>query len=601
MDSVAPSRNLELQLLRELNAGTFARLYVAQARGGGGLERLVAVKLLREQWAESVEIVDRTRDEARLLARLRHKNIVRVEELAEIEGQPAIIMEFVDGLDLKQLVEVLQQRNEKVPPRVALQVVLETASALEAAWSKATYGTDKPLHVVHRDIKPSNVMVSVEGELKVLDFGTARSSQAFRAAQTGALRFGSLKYMSPERREGDRGEHPADVYALGLMAAELLQNAWEPLLPLDTGEHDEAVLQWIGRLPDTGMPNREWDLALRKVLVQMMASDPTIRPGADQVVKLMRAFVDQAMGPTLEAFAADKVLPLTRELRMPVTAGTLAGTRVTVQIRGEPDRVPDSPIPSADPPAPRLIVRSKADGLQTNPPPEARPPDLGPPPRPAPDAPRKTGGIPLKIGGGAAKSPAPHAPPLLPARPDAPGEMTNVRPLTPPPRPEPAPILQSYGPPVGSPKQAGSSVGLVAALVVALGLGAGLVGLILVAAALVMYPSNPTGGTTGASPPAETVPPGTPASGGVPLTVTLNGIEAQWVRVEDGAGKSILSGKDKLTGTLPPGAYTLAVKPVGKTALRGAITIETSALSLSCSRTDAVTSCSGGAGTLTLR
>ena len=120
MESPNVARNLEIVLVHELSSGTFARLYLAEARAPGGIERIVAVKILREQWSESAEILNRTRDEARLLARLRHKNILRVEDLAEIDGQLAIIMEFVDGLDLKQLLDGLSKERLRLPARAIL-------------------------------------------------------------------------------------------------------------------------------------------------------------------------------------------------------------------------------------------------------------------------------------------------------------------------------------------------------------------------------------------------------------------------------------------------------------------------------------------------
>ena len=331
MDVGSGTRGMELVLLHEINAGTFARLYLAEIRGAGGIDRIVAVKILREQWREQQDIVNRTRDEARLLGRLRHKNILRVEDLVEVDGQTAIIMEYVDGLDLKQLIDGLQERRQRLPAKVALQIVAQAASALEAAYFRVPTGLDQPLQVVHRDVKPSNIMLSVEGEVRVLDFGTARSSHILRSAQTGALRFGSLKYMSPERREGDRGEHAGDVYALGVVLLELLGTEWLPQLPLDPTEHDEAIAHAIARLHSLGMPNEEWDLTLRQMLAQMLACDPDVRPDAGQVVALIRAFVEQANGPMLDRFAHESVLPLCQAHRAQNVGGDLSGRRVAVQ------------------------------------------------------------------------------------------------------------------------------------------------------------------------------------------------------------------------------------------------------------------------------
>jgi serine/threonine protein kinase len=328
--STGAANQLDLVLLQEISGGTFAQLYLAETRAGG-LDRIVAVKILRDQWSEHDEILRRTRDEARLLARLRHKNIVRVEDLTTLNGRLAIIMEYVEGVDLKQLVDHLVASGGAVPARVALQIAVASASALEAAWQRVPLGLSEPLQVVHRDIKPSNIMVSAEGEVKVLDFGTARSTQAMRSAQTGAIRFGSLKYMSPERREGDRGIHVADVYAVGLVLLELLRSAWLPLLPLDAADHDAAVREHVAALPDLGLPNADWDRALRGVLVQVLSADPALRPDAEQFARTLRAYADSATGPTLESFAADAVAPLLAKRPRVGAAGNLTGTRIFLE------------------------------------------------------------------------------------------------------------------------------------------------------------------------------------------------------------------------------------------------------------------------------
>ncbi len=275
----------EITLLQERSAGTFARVYLAEARGADDLKRIVAVKLLKAQWSDEPDLLNRTRDEARLLARLHHRNILRVEGLAEHGGQPAIIMEFVDGVDLGQLIE---QLGQPLPPRAALQIARDAAGALEAAYFRTPYGSGESLNVVHRDIKPSNIMVSVEGEVKVLDFGTAHYQNEIRLAQTGALRLGSLKYMSPERRSGDRGDHSCDIYALGLVLIEMLLGRTLAVVPLDARQHDRFIASHIEEIPSLGMPNPEWDAALQEALSRMCAHDPAIRLNATQLLHLRR-------------------------------------------------------------------------------------------------------------------------------------------------------------------------------------------------------------------------------------------------------------------------------------------------------------------------
>jgi serine/threonine protein kinase len=334
MGPAAGSNRMELTLLEELASGTFARVYLAEAKGQGGVDRLVAVKVLREKWADSEEVLTRTRDEARLLARLRHKHIVRVEELSEFDDQPAIIMEYVEGLNLQQLLDLLKGAHQRFPARAALQIGVATASALDAAFRRVPYGQQDPLQVIHRDVKPSNVMLSIDGELKVLDFGTARASSPLRSAQTGMMRFGSWKYMSPERKEGDRGDHASDIYSLGLLLIELLGNDWIQGLPVSPGEHDNQLRRLVEGLDRTGMPNEAWDRALKDLLLQMSAFNPEVRPSAQQLVDVLRQYADQAEGQNMDALATEVVAQELRGGGQNSAEGALTGTRLFVSLDG---------------------------------------------------------------------------------------------------------------------------------------------------------------------------------------------------------------------------------------------------------------------------
>ncbi|MDP2306182.1 MAG: serine/threonine-protein kinase [Pseudomonadota bacterium] len=621
MEAQAGGRHLEILLLHELSSGTFARLYLAEARAPGGIERIVAVKILREQWNESTEVINRTRDEARLLARLRHKNILRVEDLTEIDGQLAIIMEFVDGLDLKQLVEALAKKGQKVPPRAAIQIAAEAASALEAAYFKVPYGLDAPLHVVHRDIKPSNVMVSVEGELKVLDFGTARSSQAFRSVQTGALRFGSLKYMSPERREGDRGEHSADVYALGLMLLEILKGEWLPLLSMDVEEHDETVAEEVSRLGALGMPNREWDIALRQVLLQMLSGEPSVRPNAEQVSKLLRAFAEQASGETLETFAEATVAPIAKQMRGGLNGGALAGTRFVVNwspadntVGGKQSGPVAEQLSGAGTPRMPAAVPARAVPVSPAPAAAAR----------APYAFADEDEQPTYAG-----VPAGMSTPPSPARTSypSPASQTHVPPVEVSHANRPRRHAPAAEPPFDPPGEDGAATGGGGMAMVAGGafvlfafgcaglLGVGAVygylsasGTADVPATIVSAPPQAPAAATSATSATSAATAGTGAPsveanvGTAPLSVKMEGSPVQWIRVHTVLGQVVISGEDALQGTLSADTYELSLKQVGRPAMKGTVAVPTEGLSLVCSPgKDATVTCSGATPPLVLK
>jgi serine/threonine protein kinase len=208
-------------LQRTLGEGAFGSVYLAEMEGQGGFRRKVALKLLNANWDPASDAGRRLRDEARLLGRLQHRNIVRVDDLVRVEGRWALVMEYIGGADLEVVFTLCKAQGRPFPPRAVAEVGAGVAAALEAAW--ATMGDEgEPLRVIHRDIKPSNVRLSETGDVKVLDFGVARANFEGREARTERVRYGSLGYMAPERLLGEPEVPAGDVYALGVVLYELV-------------------------------------------------------------------------------------------------------------------------------------------------------------------------------------------------------------------------------------------------------------------------------------------------------------------------------------------------------------------------------------------
>ncbi len=208
-------------VVRTLGEGAFGSVFLADMVSAGGFRRRVALKLLNSTWDPESDAGRRLRDEARLLGRLQHRNIVRVDDLLQLGGRWALLMEYIAGLDVETLISRARATGVQLPPRAMLQICAATAAAMDAAF--AAVGDDgTPLQVVHRDIKPSNVRLSETGEVKVLDFGVARADFVGREAKTERVRYGSLGYMAPERVLGEPETAAGDVYALGVMLYELL-------------------------------------------------------------------------------------------------------------------------------------------------------------------------------------------------------------------------------------------------------------------------------------------------------------------------------------------------------------------------------------------
>src|SRR3954470_16724135 len=194
------------ELLELVGTGGMSSVYKAHDTL---LDRNVALKILHPHYTGDEEYVERFRRGARAVARLSHPNIVTVIDRGEESGRQFIVFEYVDGENLKELLE----RNGRLPVRRAIELALEIARALAFAHQQG---------LVHRDVKPQNVLLNGDGEAKVTDFGIARSLDVQHGmTQTGTV-LGTSDYIAPEQAQGQRVDEHTDVYSLGVVVYELL-------------------------------------------------------------------------------------------------------------------------------------------------------------------------------------------------------------------------------------------------------------------------------------------------------------------------------------------------------------------------------------------
>ena len=297
-----------LDLLEVLGRGGFGSVYLADLHGLDGFVQRVAVKVLDARLSETQAIAARQRDEARLLARLNHDHIVKVFDLTTVDGRPAVVMEYVEGVDLGQLV-----RQGPLPTKAALQAVALAASALWAAWECPDPATGAPLRVVHRDIKPSNLFLSKHGGLKVLDFGIARGDFD-RESATGSVQFGTSRFMAPEQWLYREVSHKVDVYALGVTLIELLAGAALERPPLDPERFATHMDAAVRAVVDPGLPaGVPADLAA--LAHRMLAFTAADRPDACAIHDHLLELVDALPGEGLGRYARRVVPPLVHTQR----------------------------------------------------------------------------------------------------------------------------------------------------------------------------------------------------------------------------------------------------------------------------------------------
>lgn len=208
------------EILKHLGTGGMASVYLARARGEAGFEKQVAIKVMHPHLARNESAVEHFLDEAKLAARISHPNVVQILDLGKIGNDFVIVMEYVDGVDLEQLLLATRTAERPVPIDVGLGIVRRICDGLNAAHN-ATTSDGRPMNLVHRDVKSANVLVSVQGGVKVVDFGIAKAVSQSHLTVAGETK-GTPSMMAPEQRVGDHVDVRADVYSLGAVAYEIL-------------------------------------------------------------------------------------------------------------------------------------------------------------------------------------------------------------------------------------------------------------------------------------------------------------------------------------------------------------------------------------------
>jgi len=215
-----------------------AEVYLAMQQGAGGFEKLVVVKRMLPHLLDDGHFVQMFLDEARLAAKLRHPNIVSILDIHRDEEVFTVAMEYLRGEDLRRLVRAQRDGTFRIPLPITLHIITKLAEALYYAHT-AKDAKGRPLNLVHRDVAPSNVLVTYDGQVKLIDFGVAKASAHSTYTKPGTIK-GKYPYSSPEQIRGKPLDSRSDVFALGILLHEMLTGQ-----RLFKGESPAATLRCV--------------------------------------------------------------------------------------------------------------------------------------------------------------------------------------------------------------------------------------------------------------------------------------------------------------------------------------------------------------------
>ena len=220
MSEVNPVRFGKYLLLEMIATGGVAQLFLAKITGVEGFEKLVAIKMILPHLSGEKELVTAFIDEAKLAALLSHQNIAQIYDFGLMENSYFIAMEYLFGKDLRHILQKAKEKEMPLGLEQALYITSRICSGLDYAHKMADF-QGKPLHIIHRDISPQNILITYQGEVKIVDFGIAKAASQSTVTSDGAIK-GKVAYMSPEQASGEKIDHRSDIFSTGILLYEML-------------------------------------------------------------------------------------------------------------------------------------------------------------------------------------------------------------------------------------------------------------------------------------------------------------------------------------------------------------------------------------------
>jgi eukaryotic-like serine/threonine-protein kinase len=277
-------------LLEKLASGGMAEIYLSKKLAAEGVQKFVAVKRILAQHSSSEDFIRMFKDEAKIAVNLNHSNVVSIYDFGVENNQLFLVMEYMEGKNLRQILNRLKQVNKRFSISHIAYVTKMISAGLDHAHRLIDATTGHPLNIIHRDMSPQNVMVSFEGEVKIIDFGIAKSTTQEESTRVGTLK-GKFGYMSPEQVDGMEVDARTDIFAIGIMLWEMLS---EQRLFLTNNE-----MSTLRKIRDCKIPSlREIDpnipIELEKIVNKSLARNKTQRyQTAAEIQKDLQSFLNR--------------------------------------------------------------------------------------------------------------------------------------------------------------------------------------------------------------------------------------------------------------------------------------------------------------------
>jgi serine/threonine-protein kinase len=263
------------RVLERLASGGMAEVFLAESAGIEGFKKQVAIKRVLPHLSEKKRFIAMFLDEARLSAHLSHSNVAQVFDIGVGDNAYFIVMEYVDGSDLKGVIDFMAKSGQSMPIEAACFIAAKICEGL--TYAHELKGADgQSMQIVHRDMSPPNVLITKYGEIKIVDFGLAKATSQLEKSEAGIIK-GKFSYLSPEAAQGGEVDLRTDIFAVGIILWELLSGK-----RLFLGETDFATVKQVqaAQIPSLRQQNPSIPPELEGILARALARDPQNRYGS---------------------------------------------------------------------------------------------------------------------------------------------------------------------------------------------------------------------------------------------------------------------------------------------------------------------------------